>query len=78
MGNEMVKSTRERDNFWRALSIFVALGACVASFYYADYALTAACIVLSLCLAALNAIWQRVEAIRFMMELRLVRDGTLT
>ena len=75
MRNGSVTSWRSKDDLWRTLSVSVAAMACMVSFYFPGHAVTAAILVLGLCLAALNEIWQRLEAIRFMMELRLDREG---
>jgi hypothetical protein len=70
-------SSRDKDDVLRTISISVASVACVASFCYPGYGMGAVAVILTLCLSTLNEIWQRAEALRFMMESRLDRDRTL-
>lgn len=75
MGNGSVKSSYRKDDFRRTVSISIAAAAAGVSFYYPEYGVPAVCVILSLCLATLNEIWQRAEGIRFMMELKLDHEG---
>lgn len=75
MANERVKSSSGRDDFWRMAAMSAASVATVIGFYTPGYGLAAICFILTLCLGALNEIWQRAEGIRFMMELKLDREG---
>jgi hypothetical protein len=69
------KSSHEKDNTVRSFLASFAGMAIVVAFLYPAYGLAAVCVVLSICVVALHEIWRRAEAIRFMMELKLDREG---
>jgi hypothetical protein len=74
-GNVSVKSSHEKDATARSFLASFAGMAIAGAILYPDYGFAAVCVVLSLCLSALHEIWRRAEAIRFMMEIKLDREG---
>jgi uncharacterized membrane protein YoaK (UPF0700 family) len=74
-GNVSIKSSQEKDDTACSfLASFTGMAILVA-FLYPAYGLAAVCVVLAICVVALHEIWRRAEAIRFMMELKLDREG---